>query len=340
MREELRSLRGSLQSKKDTFFTLGLGYQDAVDKFLLKCYKSSMKKSTMLYDYSRGDFEALEALKLPGAHRWNGRVELYQMGLPAPNAVLFRSIDTYRDALNKIEAFHRVVGDGNFAPLRYDLGPYDRHASPMMPVENYGFIFNAVKQAVDEGFTPSLNAFAHRYRTEGSASMGISFVSEDSIIIELIGPGHDGGCICGGGMDIPVIISMKPNSPGLLEVMENPSHLQHHIDIWDEKRELTPNEIMLRQVKRSETRLRFLADLHGRSVYDEADELTATKRDSFLNEELSYDMAEIETLFGFAVMMKKFFGRKGLPVTHKTVTGNRVKGWMVDNLYDETRWGR
>ncbi|MDR1826326.1 MAG: hypothetical protein LBQ49_01380 [Rickettsiales bacterium] len=301
-----------------------------------------MDYSALLSSYSAEDYDALEALKVPGLHRWNSAVNLCQSGLPAHTAMLVDPGKSDAVLYGEITEFVRRFRAAGYEYMlirldgRHGAVPPPGHA---MLTHDYDGIIKQLRAHASSGFVPSIHTLnGVRYSRFGAAA--ISFVEEDGIVVELIGPGYDGSDLSKGAITPPVVISMKPYSPPLSELVEcDRDHMAFYLDIKDEAKILSASDLAAARERRREMRLSFLAKVDNRSAEDEKKWLYDTGQTFLFDREMEYDAGYIMKLFAFAALYAKVKKAHNDSVSSHTLNCQIVRGGRIffDNMWDRNR---
>ncbi|MDR1826375.1 MAG: hypothetical protein LBQ49_01635, partial [Rickettsiales bacterium] len=205
-----------------------------------------MNYPTMLSSYSPEDHGALEALKVPGLHRWNGAVALYQTGLPSQDAMLVDGRKSDAVLHGEItEFFRRMHSQGmNVMGIRLD-----KVGAPHLPPSHAGLpedaraVVEILRKDIAAGFVPALNVWSdYRYNFRGA--MAVTFTDAESLVIDFVGPGYCGAGLSKGMITPPVEISTKSYAPPLSElVKEHRAFMHFYMDIKDEAKILSASDL-------------------------------------------------------------------------------------------------
>ncbi|MDR1826351.1 MAG: hypothetical protein LBQ49_01505 [Rickettsiales bacterium] len=264
------------------------------------------------------DFDELEKLKIPGASRWNGGVELYQTGLRSPDIMRIDPRASDADILMEFHEFDRrrkLIAPAPMIVLRID-----NPSHKVMPPASYGEFdrggddgaIAAIRQLLKDGFAPAFFMLeGAQYSLKGAAT--ISFLQPGEIAVEIVGPGYDDASCTKGYANIPVRVTMKPYAPPLLELADDMRHLGLYIDIWDEAKALPPDELKARRDERRRTRIEWLARLEKKTPEEFVEFLKKTGHTGLFADEVPYDMNFIKKLFRWAKAYAEFRIIRKLP---------------------------
>lgn len=205
--------------------------------------------------------------------------------------------------------------------------------------DDYARILKKLRESTGACFAPSLWSLGD-FRANRLGVATISFVSNDRIVIDIIGPGHDPASICKGIINAPISISMKEFAPPLLEIEDRINNLPFYLDIRDEARDLSASRLAVARERRRRKRIEWLAGMEGMAP----DEYIAFARrmgwNNLFTGEAELNFAQVEKLFQFAIRYAKFKAEHNLPYNQDTLGFTIIAGgkYSLDNAWDGNRY--
>ena len=294
------------------------------------------------------DFDALEKLKHPGLKRWNKGVELWQSGLPTQDAALINPSDSDEAILADVKEFTRrwkSSGVAEVMNIRIDsLNP--KNIPPPSNAEkkydDFSIVLKKVRESAAAGFIPSLWALSEE-RGFALTSACIMFETSERVSLEMLGPGHDPSDMAKGTVRPPIIITMKPFAPPLLEFKGNLSHLPFYLDIRDEAKDLATNPEKLDRIRaeRREARINFLAHVTKISPEEQIKKMKREGNTLLFEREKKLSFTDIEKLFGFAIQYAEYKQTHRLPFLGDTLAAAQSSSgkYAFNNAWDKNKFG-